>query len=193
MPRWDDPKCLWQTPSCLAFDEDEILFMPHRAAFRNGRLGSAKFATLPPREFGCSHQQEIIATFFLVLLKFWNVWARWLTSWSYLSLRPYFLDTMGTFIPFPYNMGTFIPFPRLFWTPDCPRGRREVLVHWQALSPAEASWEDASAFMGQYPSFMFADKHVSQVVGNVTVQQDSKGPSTKVYQRFTHGQYKQKD
>lgn len=149
--------------------------------------------------------KKLSPLFFLVLLKFWNVWARWLTNWSYLSLRkctlfstshisnPFEATTKAVPHYLPYNMRTSIPFPRRFWTPDCPRGRREVLVHWQALSPAEASWEDASAFMGQYPSFMFADKHISQVVGNVTAQQDSEGPSTKVYQRFTHGQYKQKD
>lgn len=66
------------------------------------------------------------------------------------------------------------PLPQAILDTRLSKGQTWVLVHWQALSPAEASWEDASAFTGQYPSFIFADKHISQVVGNVTAQQDSK-------------------
>ncbi|XP_058006849.1 uncharacterized protein LOC131182184 [Hevea brasiliensis] len=39
------------------------------------------------------------------------------------------------------------------------QGQPQVLVHWEGLSPAEASWEAVNSFRSRYPSFVLEDKH----------------------------------
>lgn len=87
----------------------------------------------------------------------------------------------------------FLPLSQEILDERLSKSRHELLVHWQGLSPAEASWLDAMSFTNKYPSFVFADKHGSQGMGNVMAQQASQFPITRVYRRFTHGRFKQKD
>jgi hypothetical protein len=49
-------------------------------------------------------------------------------------------------------------FPQAIIDQRCHQGTTEVMVHWQGLSPAEATWEPLSEFELRFPSFALADK-----------------------------------
>ena len=36
--------------------------------------------------------------------------------------------------------------------------KEEVLIHWQGLSPAEATWEDVATIKEQFPDYGLEDK-----------------------------------
>lgn len=84
-------------------------------------------------------------------------------------------------------------------TVDCPEspqtvldsrsknGKKEFLIHWTGLSPADASWLDEASLQSRFPEFMFEDDHVSPAGSNVT----KAGPAANIeYQRFTHGKFR---
>ncbi len=42
------------------------------------------------------------------------------------------------------------------------RHRDEILVHWQGLSPIDATWEDLSFMQAQFPDYALEDKGLSK-------------------------------
>ena len=41
------------------------------------------------------------------------------------------------------------------------RGKVECLIHWQGLSPANATWEDRQRLQERFPTFILQDKDIS--------------------------------
>ena len=46
------------------------------------------------------------------------------------------------------------------------RRREEILVHWQGLSPADATWEDLSFMQAQFPDYIIEDKGLAKRGGS---------------------------
>lgn len=56
--------------------------------------------------------------------------------------------------------GSLLPLPQAILEKRVRRRRTEVLVHWQGLSPAEATWEDHETLKTRYPDYTLEDKGV---------------------------------
>ncbi|OMO79271.1 reverse transcriptase [Corchorus capsularis] len=52
-------------------------------------------------------------------------------------------------------------------------GKKEVLIHWEGFSPADASWESADHMQLRYPRFALEDKRSSNGESNVMIQDQS--------------------
>lgn len=72
----------------------------------------------------------------------------------------------------PIQQEKFLPIPRAVLEQRLGKGRIELLVHWQGLSPAESSWEDAVTVPTEYPEFVFEDKPDSPKEGDATTQNE---------------------
>ncbi|KAF2295296.1 hypothetical protein GH714_032487 [Hevea brasiliensis] len=57
------------------------------------------------------------------------------------------------------SKGEMHPSPQAVIDSRILKGQPQVLVHWEGLSPAEASWEAVNSFRSRYPSFVLEDKH----------------------------------
>lgn len=55
---------------------------------------------------------------------------------------------------------TFFPKPQAVLDRRVYRRREQVLIHWQGLSPAEATWEDLKSMKQQFPDYCLGDKAV---------------------------------
>lgn len=50
------------------------------------------------------------------------------------------------------------PFPQAVLDRRTRRNKEEVLIHWQGLSPVEATWEDARTMRLRFPDITLEDK-----------------------------------
>jgi hypothetical protein len=50
------------------------------------------------------------------------------------------------------------PIPQAVLEKRVKNKKGECQVHWQGLSPAEATWEDMASIQEKFPSFFLADK-----------------------------------
>ncbi|KAB5541338.1 hypothetical protein DKX38_014312 [Salix brachista] len=50
------------------------------------------------------------------------------------------------------------PLPKAILDSRVFHNKKQVLVHWNGLSPADSSWEEVSSFQSRFPSFTLADK-----------------------------------
>ncbi|KAB5538897.1 hypothetical protein DKX38_016430 [Salix brachista] len=50
------------------------------------------------------------------------------------------------------------PLPKAILDSRVFHNKKQVLVHWDGLSPADSSWEEVSSFQSRFPSFTLADK-----------------------------------
>lgn len=53
-----------------------------------------------------------------------------------------------------------VPTPQALLDQRIRKGRKEVLVHWKWLSPAEATWEIHELIQERYPNFILEDKDI---------------------------------
>ncbi|XP_075494748.1 uncharacterized protein LOC142532312 [Primulina tabacum] len=100
----------------------------------------------------------------------------------------------------PPPLEEFHPSPMAVLDKCMNQGKSKVLVHWEGLSPAEASWEDTAMLTAHFPSFVFEDNHDFQ--GGADVRDSIHGPQPNsnknraakikdvLYQRFTHGKFR---
>ncbi|KAG6472106.1 hypothetical protein ZIOFF_069562 [Zingiber officinale] len=94
----------------------------------------------------------------------------------------------------PIHQEDYIPSPLavLDYCSHRHRGRSQILVHWEGLSPTKASWEDAVAIMERYPSFVFVDKLVSLGGSNVMDRAHTTKENLELikYKRYTHDRFR---
>ena len=55
---------------------------------------------------------------------------------------------------------TIFPKPQAVLDHRTRKRKVEVLVHWQGLSPAEATWEDLAALKKQFPDYCLEDQAI---------------------------------
>lgn len=123
------------------------------------------------------------------------------------SLKKFHGNIPSTTTLQPIQQEEFFPCPQAVLDQLTSRGRTEILVHWEGLSPAEASWEDTTTIMERYPTFVFADKpdfeEGSNVMGHehtvcehagqtCQVESTTKELEPVVYKRHTHGKFGKK-
>ena len=65
---------------------------------------------------------------------------------------------IGSTLPDAYaDDATLRPFPRAILDHRSKRGHSEVLVHWEGMSPAEATWEDVNQMQNRFAEYTFED------------------------------------
>lgn len=84
--------------------------------------------------------------------------------------------------------GEIRPAPQAIMDRRILHGVDQVLVHWEGLSPSDASWEDVVQMAQQFPDFSLEDKLAFEGGSDVI---DSKCKPLQVYKRFSHGRKKQ--
>lgn len=68
-------------------------------------------------------------------------------------------NQQGTSLPeMDGSSGVVGPFPQAVLDRRTRRNKDEVLIHWQGLSPAEATWEDARTMRLRFPDITLEDK-----------------------------------
>ena len=68
-------------------------------------------------------------------------------------------DQQGTSLPeIDGSSGVVGPLPQAILDRRTRRNKEEVLIHWQGLSPAEATWEDARTMRLHFPHITLEDK-----------------------------------
>ena len=68
-------------------------------------------------------------------------------------------DQQGTSLPeIDGSNGVVGPLPQAILDRRTRRNKEEVLIHWQGLSPAEATWEDAHTIRLRFPNITLEDK-----------------------------------
>ncbi|CAA0839973.1 Unknown protein, partial [Striga hermonthica] len=60
------------------------------------------------------------------------------------------------------HKGVSIPTPQAVLDSRIKDGLKEILIHWEGLSPADASWESAEHMQLRYPQFALEDKRSSK-------------------------------
>ncbi|RVW22797.1 Transposon Tf2-8 polyprotein [Vitis vinifera] len=72
-------------------------------------------------------------------------------------------NQQGTSLPeMDGSSGVVGPFPQAVLDRQTRRNKEEVLIHWQGLSPAEATWEDACTMRLRFPDITLEDKGLLQ-------------------------------
>jgi hypothetical protein len=61
--------------------------------------------------------------------------------------------------------GKVLPRPKVALEYCTKKGVTEVLVHWEGLSPTDATWENLNSMQLRFPSFVLEDKDNSKGVG----------------------------
>ena len=56
------------------------------------------------------------------------------------------------------TQGEIHPLPKAILDSRSVKNQKQVLVHWDGLSPAESSWEDVHSLRKRFPSFALEDK-----------------------------------
>uniref|UniRef100_A0A2N9I1L0 Reverse transcriptase n=1 Tax=Fagus sylvatica TaxID=28930 RepID=A0A2N9I1L0_FAGSY len=67
-------------------------------------------------------------------------------------------EEASTMLPVIGNSDGLVPLPQAILDRRTRRSKEEVLVHWQGLSPADATWEDAQSLRLRFPEISLEDK-----------------------------------
>uniref|UniRef100_A0A2N9FZ49 Chromo domain-containing protein n=1 Tax=Fagus sylvatica TaxID=28930 RepID=A0A2N9FZ49_FAGSY len=67
-------------------------------------------------------------------------------------------EEASTMLPVIDNSDGLVPLPQAILDRRTRRSKEEVLVHWQGLSPADATWEDAQSLRLRFPELSLEDK-----------------------------------
>ena len=67
-------------------------------------------------------------------------------------------DIASTMLPTIDDSDDIIPIPQAILDRCIKRRKEEVLVHWQGLSPVDATWEDVQLLQLRFPELSLEDK-----------------------------------
>uniref|UniRef100_A0A2N9J7H4 Chromo domain-containing protein n=1 Tax=Fagus sylvatica TaxID=28930 RepID=A0A2N9J7H4_FAGSY len=67
-------------------------------------------------------------------------------------------EEASTLLPVIGNSDGLVPLPQAILDRRTRRSKEEVLVHWQGLSPSDATWEDAQSLRLRFPEISLEDK-----------------------------------